>query len=287
MRHPAENYIKFLILKHGADGDGTVMKMLERTGFLSPEPSYVQDLRQELNASLPAGFDPDNRLHRPTMKYLRKHGVYELFFQNAESAEALGILSDPTKRLEIEKLILARLDKKAVVLKINKLHNWHLTAAGVEMYEHFFWNYRLLTWDDWGRFLYKRSGNYGLFITLLRAGPDLAFHHLGLEQAIESKQMIQRAQRIAYFTLEEVAQQPGTQPDKVKAVGILTKALIESHEALSTSDMALKDVLKGFERFRMTSPEPQPPDIKELAPSGNYSDSGKEVKESELHVETE
>ena len=114
---------------------------------------------------------------------------------------------------------------------------------------------------------------------LLLVHSALALFHMRLEQAVESKTMIQRSQEIAYFTLEEVNLKPGTQPDKVKAISVLTKAVVECHEALSTSDMALKDVLKQFERFRMEHPQQIPPDIRQLAPLGNFTGGGAAEKD--------
>jgi hypothetical protein len=116
---------------------------------------------------------------------------------------------------------------------------------------------------------------------MLQATPELAMFHLQLQQAIDSKTMIQRTQEIAYFTIEEVSRKPGTGPDKVKAIGVLGKTIVDCHEALSTSDMALKDILKNFERFRMEHPQIPPPDIKMLAPGGNFTGSGVEEKQTE------
>jgi hypothetical protein len=181
--------------------------------------------------------------------------------------------------MAVEQILLARLDPKMAAAKINKKHNWHLTAEGIKTHGHYFWNVKLLTFDQWGRYLYERSSMYDRYMSLLQAPPQLAFFHLRLDQTLESKKMIMRAQEIAYFTLEEVAQVPGVRADKIKAIGILNKALTDCHAALSTSDMALSGVLKQFERFRMEHPQVAPPDIRQLAAAGNYSGSGVLIKD--------
>lgn len=277
MRHPAETFIKSLIIKDDQVTDAQVLKSIEDWGFLSPDGTYLGFLRQKLEP-VPANFNPSNRLHRPSMAYLREHGVYELFHPTPAADEAWGILSDPFMRITVERLLLARLDRKQTAQKLNKKHGWKLTEEGISAFNDFFWNVKSLTWDEWGRFLFGRSLMYEQALTLLQAPPDIAFYHLRLEQNIESKKMIQRTQEIAYFNLEEVSLKSGTGPDKVKAIGILGKTIIECHEALSTSDMALKDVLKDFERFRMEHPQVPPPDIRQLAPDGNFSGSGVETK---------
>lgn len=280
MRHPAETFIKYLIIKDEDATNPQIQKGIEDWGFLSPEMVYLDFLRQGL-ADKPAAFDPANRLHRPSMAFLRDNGVYELFHKTPTSDEAWSILSEPFMRLNIERCLLARLDRKATAQKLNKKHGWKLTEDGITAFNNYFWNVRSLSWDEWGRFLYGRSAMYEQYMSLLQAPPSLAFFHLHLEQTIESKRMIQRTQEIAYFNLEEVNLKPGTAPDKIKAIGVLGKAIIECHEALATSDMALKDVLKDFERFRMEHPQVLPPDIKELAPDGNFHGSGIEEKKKE------
>jgi hypothetical protein len=285
MKHPAETFIKYLLIKDKDVTDAEVLKTLQDWGFLSPHDNYLGFLRQKI-ANVPANFDPANRLSRTSMNYLREHGVFELFFPTAATHEAWDILGDPFKRLQVEQVLLARLDRKAVAGRLNKKYNWHLTAEGLSAFHDFFWNVKSMSWDEWGRFLFGRSMMYEKYLGLLQASPQLAFFHLKLEQTIESKDMIKRAQEIAYFTLEEVSQKPGTGPDKVKAIGVLGKTIVDCHEALSTSDIALKDILKNFERFRMEHPQTQPPDIKSLAPGGNFSGSGVDEKTKQTHSES-
>jgi len=196
-------------------------------------------------------------------------------------AEARYIRVSPQKaRLVVDQILLARLDFKMACHRINKKMGWFLSEDALKAYKYYFWNVDLLTFDDWGKFLFGRASLYERHMALLQGNQSLALFHLRLEQAVESKMMIQRSQEIAYFTLEEVSMKPGTAPDKVKAISVLSKAVVECHEALSTSDMALKDVLKQFERFRMEHPQQLPPDIHSLAPIGNYSGGGAAEKEA-------
>jgi hypothetical protein len=280
MRHPAEYFIKFILLQDRQFTDAQVLKTIKDWGFLEPEDSYFGFLRQELRDT-PPNFDPRNRLHRPSMQYLREKKVYEMFVRGSAIEEAFDTLSDPTKRMVVEQIILARLDLKAAAHKVNAKYNWHLTENGLEMFRHYFWNIKLLTFDQWGRYLYDRSAMYDRYMALLQAPPQLAYFHLRLDQVMESKAMIKRAQEIAYYTLEEVNQVPGVREAKIKAIGTLTKSINECHASLSTSDMALNSVLDEFKKFRMQHPEPAPPAIHELAPGGNYSGSGAEVIDAE------
>lgn len=273
MKHPAEVFLKYLLLREEDPPDANILKNLQDWDILPPTITDLNFIRQQVSER-PNGFDPFDRIHRPSMAFLRQHGVYELFHPTQGVNEAWDILADPTMRLNVERLLLARLDRKQTAQKLNAKHGWKLTNAGITAYYNIFWCVKNLTWDEWGRFLHGRSAFYDQHLALLQAPPELAFYHLRLAQSVESKQMIQRTQEIAYFNLEELSLRPGTGPDKLKGIGILGKVIIECHEALSTSDMALKDVLKDFERFRMEHPQIPPKDIKQLAPGGNFSGSG-------------
>jgi hypothetical protein len=281
-KHPANYFVKYVILANPTYSDPEVNKILRDWGFLDPtDPKYFAWMRSDI--SPPPNFDPANKLHRPSMKFLREEKVYDIFYPGDAMQEAWDILSNPEKRLVVEQVLLARLDTKDASYRINKKQNWYLTAKGLELFRHYFWNVGLLTFDEWGRYLYGRAALYERYMSLLQGSKNLAYFHLRLDQAMESKHMLKRAQEICFFTLEEAAQKPGTGIEKVKAITTLTKSLVDCHNALSTSDMALKDVLSQFENFRMKHPEVAPPSIRTLAPHGNYSDSGVEEEKEGLH----
>jgi hypothetical protein len=281
VHHPAEYYLKFLIVRHPDWDDAAILKNLANWGILPP-PSWDEHYFSFLRADMPKtpeDFDPLDMTHRPSVMYLRKLGIYEMFRDTPEMQEAWDILSTPDQRLTVEQIILSRLDLKMAAQRVNKKQGWFLSEDGIKTFRHYFWNTKLLTFDDWGRYLYGRAALYERWMALLSGDARVALHHLRIDQAVESKLMIQRSQEIAYACLEEVDLKPGTGPDKVKAIAVLTKAVVECHEALSTSDMALKDVLKQFERFRMEHPHQIPPDIRLLAPLGNFSGGGAAEKD--------
>jgi hypothetical protein len=273
VRHPAEFFCKALLIRDPAMDDAHVLLQLTRSGFLAPEETYLGFLRQEIPPP-PQGFAPLDRMHRPSMQYLRDQQVYEFFHPTPELNEAWSYLTDTTKRMMVEQALLARFELKVAAQKLNKLHAWHLTEGGLEAYRHYFWNVKLLTFDEWGRYLYDRSSLYDRYMALLQADQHLSFYLMNFEQIIESKKMIQRTQEIAYFTLEEVRNVPGVRNDKIKAIGILSKAINDCHASLSTSDMALTGVLKEFERLHMEHPELPAKSILQIAPAGNFTGSG-------------
>jgi len=283
-KHPATYFIKYIILAYPSYTDDDVLKIIRDWGFLDPkEMSFFALLKNDLEP--PTDFDPTNILHRPSMKFLRSEKVYEMFMPNAEMHDAWAILADPEKRLLAEHLLLSRLDLTMACKKINQEQNLDFTVRALELFKHYFWNISLLTFDEWGRYLYGRCSLYERYMGLLQAPKELSMYHLRLDQTIESNTMLQNAQKICYYNLLEVAQKPGTPIEKIKSIGVLTKSLTDCHKSLSTSDNALKEILKQFEQFRINHPEIPPPDIKKLAPHGNYSLSGVQEKEKEKEAE--
>jgi hypothetical protein len=286
MRHPAEFYVKFLLIDEPPDQDpqprfNAIMFDLQERGFLAPAETYLPMLWAEIADVYPEVLEPRIPTHRASVNFLRAQQVYEFFNPNEAMNGAWTILKDPEYRLAVEQALMGRLTPKQIAYELNRAHKWHLTEEGVAQFGHCFWNVKLLTFDDWGRFLYGRTALYERHMALLSAPAMLTLHHLGVEQQVESKAMIEQAQKQIFFTFMELAQKPGTDQAKVKGMAILNKAMLDSHEALSTSDMQLKDVLKNFEKFRIQHNQPAPKSIHELAPEGNYTGSGVQPKETE------
>lgn len=289
MRHPAENYIRYLIVRGRSQSlpqsstlpsvqdipNDEILKNLDSCGLLPPEPGYLDALKSSIPAP-PAGFDPANRLHRPSVQYLREQKVYEMFFRTPAVEEAWDILSSTTLRQMVEYILMNKGSSKSLLQKVNKTHRTHLTEEGVEKYGHYFCNVDLLTFDQWGKYLYQKSSMASDYLAMMRASREFLLFKLRIDQQLESKMMIKRAQEIAYHTLEQVNLQPGASPEKVKSITLLSKSLVECDESLSASDAALGNVLKQFERFRAENSQSPPDDILTIAPDGSYTGGAKD-----------
>lgn len=293
MKHPASFYIKYLLVLNPNITDSSISLAITNKGILNPDPLYINILRGEAAIGRPPDFSPVNRTHRASVKYMRDQQVYELFYPSSATTEAFDILADPDVRSAVEQLLMAKLPIKPTIHKINQKREWHLSEDGVKTYSHYFWNVKLLTYDEWGRYLSNRSVMADNYLSLLKGPKELALFTLRLDQNIESRAMIQRVQKLAYFTIEEaVANDSINVVQRSKIIRELGFVLIESHAALSTSEMAMTEVLKQFEKFRMEHKELPPKSIKELAPHGDFSGSGvtvmpvKKTREVEINGST-
>lgn len=299
MRHPAENFIRYLIIKGRADKMAAVGNVIDLTptgavaatsdvpnseifksmdvwGMLLPEEAYLKELRESIPAP-PLSFDPSNKMHRPSMQYLRDQQVYEMFFKTEAVEEAWDILAEQAKRQIVEQILLARSVGKGLIQKVNQNNDIHLTEEGVRKFGHYFWNVGLLTFDQWGKYLVHRSSLHHDYMALLRGSRELLLFKLRITQNLESKAMVKRAQEICYHTMEQVNLMPGTDSEKVKSIGVLTKSIVDCDTALSASDAALGAVLKQFEKFRTEHPQLPPADITKLAPDGSFTGGAKDA----------
>jgi hypothetical protein len=285
VKHPAEFFIKALIIKKPVVTDSEIEKELANASILTMPAGqggpYFAGLRERIS-NPPANFDLANKTHRASMEYLRKEGVYKYFHPDDAMNQAWDILTDLEKRLFSEQLLMSRLPIKEAIMRANQENGWRLTTVGVECYGYFFWNVKLLSFDEWGAFLNGRTMLHERYISLLNASDELALYHMRANQALDSKDMVRRAQEIAYFTLEEVAQAPGPVKAKVSSIRSLTNSIIACHKSVSGSDSTIKEVLKLFENFRVTHPVLPPESIDKIAPAGNFSGSGTAVEKPKL-----
>lgn len=288
MRHPAENYIKYMLIRElaslsmlqqlgqvatpstVANQDNSIKKALEEMGYIAPNSNYIASLRTEIGPP-PDPFNPLDKLDRESVGYIRKNKVYDMFYDTEAMREAWNILQDRQHRSMIEQIVLAKCINKSLLARVNKRYGTNFTEDSVRLFEHFFWNHNLLSYEEWGKYLSERSSDYEEYVAMLKASPQLLLFKLRVEQQVESKEMIKRAQQIAHHTLEQVNLQPGVKLSKIQSIGLLTRAITDCDTALAASDAAIATVLKQFERFRMEHPQEPAQDIKQLATTNNYS----------------
>lgn len=293
MKHPAHFFIKALLIKDlsplrdpaGLNNLG-VKKILKDWGFLEPEDSLIDDIRRKIGP-VPDGFNPANKIHLESVKFLRNAEVYEYFHSNSAMEEAWDTLTNPQLRSMAEQLLMAKCANTEVLKRVNQQHTTKMSVEGLALFERFFWNVKLLTFDQWGEYLNERTPLYDEYMALLRGDPRVALFKLRVEQAVDSKKMIARSQEIAFFNLEQINQLPGFGPNKIKSMTALAKCIIDADSALSSSSEELTSVLKQFEKFRMEHPQLPAPSIEKLAPVGNYSASGVENVEKALELHRE
>lgn len=280
-RHPSENFIKYLITSGhpNANDDTWIRTMLMDLGFPAPESDYLSWLRASLASKVPADFRPTDRYHRESRAFLKSEGIFGIHTQSKAVREANTIVMDNRARPLVEDLLLGRLEPKEVAKKVNSKLAIFLTDEGVEAYRHYYWQVSIIRVEDWARLLANQDLQKNNVLAITQVGAALALHKTGFQQHIDSKSMLRTMQESIFFDFQEWKTKKHS-TERTKALTNLAKSAVMVDEQLSQSDSALKDSLKAFEQFRMETAKTGVPDIRNLAPGGNYSGSGAKLIEA-------
>lgn len=287
-RHPSENYIKYLITSGHpqSDDDAWVTYGLSSLGYPTPDAEYLWWLRREIDSKRPANFQPQNRYHRESVKFLRSHGIWSIHNPDRTMHRANLIVTNLKARPLIEALLLGRVEPKEVAKKVNARLGEYFTSEEIEAYAHYYWNTGLLRVEDWMQ-IYSGEQNEAhrkQVLAIVQVGPAMALHKLGFQQAIESKTMLRETMEALYFDMREWRTMP-ISSSKTHALTAIARSMTMVDQALSQQDSALRESLKAFEKFRMQHANLTVPDMKQLAPAGNYTGSGAQLPEAHIPVE--
>jgi hypothetical protein len=177
-----------------------------------------------------------------------------------------------------------------VVLRLNKHHGISLTPEGVQAYGHYFWNKRLLPVHEWIEYLEQRPSAANS-IAVLRVSPDMAqalvpwvMGMSGPPTTLNTGVVARRLRDIAFLKVLEIERQPATLAHS-KMMKNYMDVIKDAEGEMRQSDVALKDVLRAFEKFRLRKDGGSIPSIEEVA-GPNYSQSGAGTGRTESLADT-
>jgi len=287
-RSPSEYYIRYLIT--GQDPDAVnaneIARTLEAHGLDGLSSSYIRSLAKAM-LPLPSPFVPDNPRHKPSRTFLKRHKIYDMWHPTRASREAMLILSDIYLREKLDPLLLSALTHVMIARKLRKFTSIALTPEGVTAYGHYFFNRKLLTQQQWMVYLRERTYT-NPHVQSLVTTPDIAKKHLpwvigvaGPSGAFDAANAASRIGQIAFKHALELEHRPATLDNTMALKNCMTT--IEKADVLMRrSDVALKDVLKQFQKFHMKLDSATVPDVQQLT-GGNFSRSGEgtDIEEDE------
>ncbi len=282
-RHPSENFIKYLMTSghQSAHNDEWVRMIVSAQNYPIPDSSYLIWLRGKLNSTMPADFRPHDRYHSESRNFLKAEGIWGFHQQSREVKEANSIVDNYKVRSMVESLLLGRLDAKDIAKKINSRFGLFHTEEGIDAYRHYYWQVGIMRMEDWAIILPNPTDDLQRqnIVAISQVGASMALHKTGIQQQIDSKSMLRSIQETLFFDLQEwKTRKHGS--ERTKAITGIAKAAVMVDEQLSQSDSALKDSLKAFEQFRMETEKVAVPDLRSLAPGGNFSNSGAKLIEA-------
>lgn len=280
-RHPSEYFIKYLLTlsQQESQSDNWVRSAVQSIGYPPPELQYIAALRQTVLMDFPVDYDPKNRYNRETTKFLRNHGIWTLHNPSEETKESTRILNDPQIRKVVEQLLLGRLDYKEIASRVNSRFRRFYTADTISDYGHYFWNCTLMKTNDWITFfeMYDRP-EQSRNLSIIQGGSGMALHVAGFKQEIESKEILKDMLEAINFDFKDWKNAPRS-TERTRAFSMLAKAVKDIDERMSESSTAVRDHLTVFKNWQMTHNQKTVKGIEDVAPHGNFSDSGAELKE--------
>lgn len=155
IRHsPAEKYIEYLLVHPDQYSNDAIIKLLrlKQLDFLSP--SYLDRLREGLRAPHP--FRPQDRFHRPSMRFVTKHQLFYLFQPDKPMERALYILDNPRAKEVVETMLITD-DPPGLISYRMKSLGMKCDTRAVERYRFFFFNTYLVDGTEMRALLYLRT----------------------------------------------------------------------------------------------------------------------------------
>jgi hypothetical protein len=279
-RSPSEYYIRFLVSREKdleQINANEIGQVLESLGLDSLSPSYIRSVATQMKGR-PDPFDPENIRDKPSRDYLKAHKIFDMWHPTPAVREAQLILVDPYLREKLEPMLLSSLRPSDIARRLRKYTSIALTGAGVEAFGHYFWNRRLLTQQEWMELLRQRTYR-NPYVQGLLTPPDVAPQHLpwvlgmsGPAGSFNTAEAAARIGQIAYKHALELEHMPATL-DTTMSLKNCMNTLEKADVIMRRSDVALRDVLRQFQKFRMKLDEAKIVEVQQLT-EGNFSKSG-------------
>jgi hypothetical protein len=274
-RSPAEYFIKFLLSQRAHDTNA-ILRILEDFGLEGLTSRYLDQLRTKMEP-WPDPWEA-GQVFGATREYLKQQGIHDLWYPSAHVKEAYEILGNPQLRADVEQLLLSPLRIEDVVARLNKHHEISLTVAGVQAFGHYFWNRKLLPMHEWIELMEGRPfvNNH---IAVMNVSPDMAtslvpwvMGYSGPPANLNTGTVSKRIRDVAFMKILEIERHPATLAHS-KMMKNYSDVVKMAENEMRQSDVALKDVLTAFEKFRLRRDDEPIPSIEEVA-GPNYSRSG-------------
>ena len=292
-RSPSEYFIRFLLSKQYLENpDSPEAEVGDVTGRFVPDDilRYLETLQldglnhqyiREVIASMlpfPTPFIPLDASHKASRAFLKTHKIYDMWHTTAAVIEAQQIVLDGYLREKLEPLLLSCLTPTQLIRRLRKYTSITLTISGLEAYGHYFWNRRLLSQGEWLRYLENRP-NRNVYNQSLMTSPDLAVSHLpwvvGISGPSPTFNVAEAAARIGQIALKHALEleHKSATAETTMALRNCMVTIEKADQVMRRSDVALRDVLKQFQKFRMRVDDAKLLDVQQLT-GGNFSKSG-------------
>jgi len=277
---PCEFYIRFLVSAQPSLDEvqgNEIIRTLEGLRLDGLGASYIREV-VDIMSPRPTPYAPSDKHDPKTRTYLKDHKIFDMWHPDRGIREAQLILLDYYLRDKLEPMLLSSVCHAEIARKLRKYTAISLTSEGVSAFGHYYWNRRVMSQSAWQEYLLGRSFA-NVYLQGLVTAPDVAPHHLpyvvgiaGPGQAFNSAEASARVGQIAYKYALELEHRPATL-ENTMALKHCMSTIEKADTLMRRSDVALRDVLRQFQKFRMKLDGDEVIAVNQLT-AGNFSKSG-------------
>jgi hypothetical protein len=169
LRHPARNYIHYLLSRQNTDIRGVVEILSDQRIPIPQENEKFQTFLRALiatrkNMMVPAGFDPlAPLLSDTTLRFLNKWGITSLWREDQFAVRARDLLKETHIRRGLEVMLLGPVSPRDIARRLCQRYDITddvINTRVVREYGHYFWDQDSLDQAEWRSFLFDHYPKY-------------------------------------------------------------------------------------------------------------------------------
>lgn len=262
--HPALYFIRYLMTlgdRALADDNGAIRGVLTQLGLfekLATDP-VLEDIRKDIE--IPADYRPGALTHRKTLEFQKKLRVRDMHSMTVACKKANELRESPAHREFVEQLLLSYTPFAETARRTNEKFRSRYKKEEVAAFYHYFFNVEAIPRAKWvDAIKARRSIPYK---SAMAGDNRLVLWRHGEKIAVDAHEALEAAFTQAFVRMEELR----TMPTNMATIGMFQRgvdSMVRLQQAMSESEVRMKEVLKQLEQFKQSRRQVEIPDISAL-----------------------
>lgn len=185
MKQPNEYWLKYMLTFSGLRRD-QIIEAAELYSMVPPTRDYLSELNRKLEETKPSPFRVNSA---SVLAWIRRQRFLSLYREDEAAIKARDLLGDEKKRDIIEALTLAETPVDKIADYIELLCNKAIDVKVVKLFQHYFWNPKIMSTTKWYDYLDTHPRGYTLK-SCLNKGEEFSLWKLGYRVSISQEDML-------------------------------------------------------------------------------------------------
>lgn len=210
--------------------------------------TYLEILQNGMD--FPEPYDPKNSNHQPSVDFLKKEGIYEMWYPTDATHQAIELFGLPAPREVVTSLLSTPMDLPKIVKFLASAKGWDVEIRALQEFRHYFWNPDFLA-DAEKDIIIKAQGS-SLIKTAVNVykdslGPLMLMHKMGhLPAKIGREEIFYSMRNIAFLNALEVDRTLRQGRHKAAAFREYFEVVRQSQDKLDEMEGQEKDIVDDF-----------------------------------------